>query len=83
MPTYEYECDSCNHRFEVEQSMHDDPLTECPECAGSVRRVFGLSSVIFKGSGFYCNDVKKSGGSKKSSGADCATCPAATTGSSS
>lgn len=78
MPIYEYECDSCNHHFEVEQSMRDNPLTECPECSGHIRRVFGLSSVIFKGSGFYCTDTKKSGGSKEAPSAACATCPAAT-----
>lgn len=60
MPTYEYECDVCNHRFEVEQNMRDDPLTECPRCSGPVRRVFSPNSVIFKGSGFYCTDSKQS-----------------------
>lgn len=74
MPIYEYACDSCDHRFEVEQSMRDTPLTTCPECEGTIRRVFGLSSVIFKGKGFYCTDTKKSEGGKEST---CATCPAA------
>jgi putative FmdB family regulatory protein len=73
MPIYEYACDSCNHRFEAEQSMRDNPLTTCPQCQGKIRRVFGLSSVIFKGNGFYCTDSKKSEGGKES---PCATCPA-------
>ncbi|HLW22504.1 MAG TPA: FmdB family zinc ribbon protein [Sphaerochaetaceae bacterium] len=72
MPTYEYACDSCNHQFEAMQSMSDEPLTECPQCSGKVRRMFGLSSVIFKGSGFYCTDTKKSDPGKESS---CANCP--------
>ncbi len=84
MPIYEYVCDSCNHQFEAQQSMHDDPLTECPQCANKVRRVFGLSSVIFKGSGFYCNDAKKTAPAKESSPSSpaCATCPAANSSSS-
>jgi putative FmdB family regulatory protein len=57
MPIYEYICDSCNHQFEIQQSMNDNALTECPQCSGKIRRVFGLNSVIFKGSGFYCNDL--------------------------
>lgn len=85
MPIYEYVCDSCDHQFEVQQSMRDNPLTQCPECNGKVRRVFGLSSVIFKGSGFYCNDSKKSSSpAKQDSGSpSCATCPAAGNSSSS
>ncbi|MDC7246259.1 MAG: zinc ribbon domain-containing protein [Sphaerochaetaceae bacterium] len=58
MPYYEYECETCKKRFEVFQSMNDEPLTECPTCSSPVRRVFNPSSVIFKGSGFYCNDSK-------------------------
>ncbi|MCX7026155.1 MAG: zinc ribbon domain-containing protein [Spirochaetes bacterium] len=60
MPTYEYECRSCQHRFEKFQSMSDDPIRVCPACGGSVRRVIGGGmGVIFKGSGFYITDSKK------------------------
>jgi len=60
MPTYEYECKSCSHSFEVFQSMSDPPLKECPECGGEVRRlIFGGTGVIFKGSGFYVTDKGK------------------------
>ncbi len=58
MPYYEYECETCNKTFEVFQSMSDEPLTQCPTCSSPVRRVFSPNSVIFKGSGFYCNDSK-------------------------
>lgn len=58
MPYYDYECDSCGHEFETFQNMSDDPLTDCPECKGNVRRVIGGAGVIFKGSGFYINDSK-------------------------
>ena len=62
MPTYEYECKSCSHSFEVFQSMNDPPLTDCPECGREVRRlIFGGTGVIFKGSGFYVTDKGKGG----------------------
>ena len=52
MPTYEYECRECGLRFERCQSMTEDPLTECPECRGQVRRlVSGGLGFILKGSG--------------------------------
>jgi len=63
MPTYEYECKSCAHNFEVFQSMSDEPLKDCPECGKEVRRIiFGGTGVIFKGSGFYVTDKGKSSG---------------------
>lgn len=60
MPIYEYECDSCKQRFEVQQSIQDAPLVTCPQCSGSVHRVFSPNMVIFKGSGFYSTDHRKS-----------------------
>lgn len=60
MPTYEYVCDSCGHRFDVRQSFSDDPIRECPVCSGGVRRVVYPSGVIFKGSGWYVTDSRKS-----------------------
>ena len=68
MPTYDYECRSCGHRFETFQSMSDDALTECPDCGQpQLRRLIGGGSgIIFKGSGFYVNDSK--GSSSSSSG---------------
>ena len=61
MPTYEYECTKCGHTFEAVQSMMDKPLSRCPNCKGALRRVInGGIGVIFKGSGFYTTDYKKS-----------------------
>ena len=61
MPTYEYECNRCSHRFEKFQSMTDDPIKVCPVCSGEVRRLIGTGAgIIFKGSGFYCTDYKRS-----------------------
>lgn len=56
MPTYEYQCKSCEHRFEVWQKMTDEALTICPECKGPIRRVLFPAGIVFKGSGFYKTD---------------------------
>jgi putative FmdB family regulatory protein len=59
MPTYDYLCDDCGHEFEFFQSMTAEPLAECPNCAGNVKRKIGAGlSPIFKGSGFYQTDYK-------------------------
>jgi putative FmdB family regulatory protein len=59
MPVYEYECQSCHHRFEKKQGFHDKPLEKCPKCGGKPRRVIHSAPVIFKGSGFYITDSRK------------------------
>ncbi len=60
MPTYEYECTKCGHTFEAFQSISDKPLSRCPKCRRSVKRVIhGGLGVIFKGSGFYSTDNKR------------------------
>jgi putative FmdB family regulatory protein len=58
MPTYTYQCDSCGHGFEAVQRFVDDPLTECPECGASIRRVIQPVGVVFKGSGWYITDSR-------------------------
>ena len=58
MPTYQYACTECGHRFEAVQSFHEDSLTHCPECDGRLRKVFNAVGVVFKGSGFYRNDSR-------------------------
>jgi putative FmdB family regulatory protein len=59
MPTYEYECEKCGHRFELFQSMSDAPRKRCPKCRGKVRRLIGTGAgMIFKGSGFYVTDYR-------------------------
>jgi putative FmdB family regulatory protein len=61
MPTYEYECTKCNHTFEEFQRITDKPLTKCPKCKSKLRRLItGGVGIIFKGSGFYATDYKKS-----------------------
>ncbi len=67
MPTYEYNCEKCDHHFDIVQSIKDEPLTVCPKdrCAqkkwgkGRVKRAIGLGGgLIFKGSGFYITDYR-------------------------
>ena len=58
MPTYQYQCTDCGAALEIIQSFSDDSLTECPECAGRLRKVFNAVGVVFKGSGFYRNDSR-------------------------
>jgi len=61
MPTYDYQCQSCNHQFEHFQSMLSELLTDCPKCSEpKLKRLIGSGGgIIFKGSGFYCTDYKK------------------------
>ena len=58
MPTYEYACTACGHRLEAVQNFTDDPLTECPECGGALRKVYGAVGIVLKGSGFYKTDSR-------------------------
>jgi putative FmdB family regulatory protein len=67
MPTYEYACTNCGHRFDVRQSFSDDPITDCPKCGANVRRVLYPAGVIFKGSGWYATDSRKGSASHSSS----------------
>ena len=60
MPTYDYQCDGCDHRFEEFQYFSEDKLKTCPKChTDKLRRLFGTgAAVIFKGSGFYETDYR-------------------------
>ncbi|HKA24029.1 MAG TPA: FmdB family zinc ribbon protein [Candidatus Eisenbacteria bacterium] len=66
MPTYEYECRQCGHRFEKFQSMKDQPLQKCEKCGGELRRLIGTGAgILFKGSGFYQTDYRSDSYRKK------------------
>ncbi len=67
MPTYQYACTACDHRFEAVQSFSDPSLTVCPECGGTLRKVFSSVGIVFKGSGFYRTDSRSSSSVKSSS----------------
>ena len=61
VPTYQYACTDCDHRFEAVQAFSDASLTVCPECGGKLRKVFSSVGIVFKGSGYYTTDYKGSG----------------------
>lgn len=72
MPIYAYKCRACEHQFEARQRFSDNPLSECPVCNGSIRRVISPVGIVFKGSGFYVTDNRNgksngavTGGNKK------------------
>ena len=89
MPTYQYACTNPEgkHEFEVVQSFTDAALTECRQCGAPVRKVYGSVGVVFKGSGFYRTDSRKtstasetaSSSSSSSDGKSSAAAPAAST----
>lgn len=69
MPLYEYQCESCEHRFEKIQKYTDPPPAACPECGAAVRKLASSPAIQFKGSGWYITDYAKSGtDSPKASG---------------
>jgi len=63
MPTYVYKGLESGEYFEVEQSIHDEPLTHHPETGEPVKRIIQPVGVIFKGSGWYVKDSRSSKGS--------------------
>lgn len=71
MPTYDYECSQCGHKWEEFQSITAKPLRKCPECGKlKAKRVIGAGGgIIFKGSGFYQTDYRSSS-YKKDAAAD-------------
>jgi putative FmdB family regulatory protein len=66
MPLYEYECESCHHRFEKIQKFSDPPEEVCPKCGGRVRKLLSSPAIQFKGSGWYITDYAR----KSSSGSE-------------
>ena len=67
MPLYEYQCSKCEKIHEVMQKFSDAPLTECPDCRGSLSKLMSMTSFALKGSGWYTTDYKRKG---KSDGGD-------------
>ena len=66
MPIYEYACTACGERTEACQGFDDPPLDTCENCGGKLRKLYSPVGIVFKGSGFYSTDAKKSGSSTKS-----------------
>jgi putative FmdB family regulatory protein len=70
VPTYQYQCNACEHAFEVVQSFTDAPISVCPECGKDVRKIYSNVGIVFKGSGFYKTDSASSKTESKSSSSD-------------
>jgi putative FmdB family regulatory protein len=69
MPLYEYQCDRCEHRFELIQRFSDPPPHVCPKCGGPVTKLLSSPAIQFKGSGWYITDyARKGGGGESASG---------------
>jgi putative FmdB family regulatory protein len=60
VPIYEYECDRCQHRFEVMQKFSDRPLKKCEKCGGPVHKLLSAPGLVFKGTGWYVTDYANS-----------------------
>jgi len=60
VPTYQYTCTECGEPLETVQKFSEEPLTVCPACGGRLRKVFSPVGIVFKGSGFYRTDSRKS-----------------------
>ena len=60
MPTYDYVCDACDHKFELYQPITSEPEKKCPACKKlKLRRLIGPgAAIVFKGSGFYQTDYR-------------------------
>ena len=59
MPTYDYRCSKCGHRFELFHGMKDTARKRCPKCKGIARRVpGGGGGLLFKGTGFHITDYR-------------------------
>ncbi|MBI4501305.1 MAG: zinc ribbon domain-containing protein [Gemmatimonadetes bacterium] len=72
MPTYEYRCPKCGHEYEKVQKISDNTRPKCPKCGTrGERMISGGVGVVFKGSGFYATDYKRTG--EKKSGDESAT----------
>jgi len=72
VPTYQYACTTCGEQVEAVQRFDDEPLSVCPACGGSLRKVFSPVGIVFKGSGFYRTDSRKAAAKAEDSAAKAA-----------
>ncbi len=70
MPLYDYACTACGHTVEVRHGFNETYQDPCTVCGAPVRRVFNAAPVLFKGSGFYVTDSRRSSGGGKSETAE-------------
>lgn len=61
MPSYDYKCSNCGHGLEIFHSIKEGGRKRCPKCKRNMLRrvISGGQYVIYRGSGFFCNDYPK------------------------
>lgn len=62
MPIYEYQCSSCQKVIEVMQRITEEPLAQCPDCHGSVKKLVSMSAFHLKGGGWFADGYSTSSG---------------------
>ncbi len=81
MPMYEYQCEACGLQFEVRQKFSDQPLSECRECGGTIKKLISQGGFALRGGGWYQQGyVAPSCGSAAAKSEGCAGCPKAANG---
>jgi len=81
MPLYEYECESCHHRFERIQKFSDPLADTCPKCSGKVHKLLSSPAFQFKGTGWYITDYPKKSSNDSDKGSSANSSPAKADGS--
>lgn len=82
MPTYEYACKACDHRFEIVQSFAEDALTTCPDCEqDALRKVYNAAGIIFKGDGWHIKDYAAKGSNSSTADSSSSTADDGSSGS--
>jgi putative FmdB family regulatory protein len=60
LPIYEYQCASCGAVTDIKHGFKETTNETCPKCGGELKRLFNPAGIVFKGSGFYVTDSRKS-----------------------
>lgn len=67
MPTYEYGCEACGNKWELEQRITEDPAKDCPSCGkASAKRLISGGNFVLKGGGWYADGYSSSKNGSKS-----------------
>src|SRR5580692_8795548 len=70
MPLYDYKCTKCGKTYEIRHGFDETHGETCASCGGTLARVFNAAPIVFKGSGFYVTDSRKSSSAKPSKPAE-------------
>ena len=80
MPIYEYQCEKCQTVTDIRHGFKETTDEQCPQCGGNLKRLFRPAGIVFKGSGFYVTDSRKSAEAKSDAAPGSAATPAPATG---